>query len=110
MCIGIPMQVVETAPGLAMCRDGEQLCRVDTRLVEPVSPGTWLLVFAGAAREVIPEERAAQVSAALQALAAGIQGDTDAVDALFADLVNREPVLPPHLQPLLQTDNNKDSA
>lgn len=110
MCIGIPMQVVDAGPGRALCRDGERLCPVDTRLVEPVSPGTWLLVFAGAAREILTEERAAQVSAALQALAAGIQGDTEAVDALFADLVNREPALPPHLQPLLQTDNNKGSV
>jgi len=106
MCIGIPMQVIETGRGRALCRDGNSQSWVDTRLVDGADTGTWLLVFAGAAREIISSERAAQVAAAVQALQASAQGDTDAIDALFADLVNREPTLPPHLQP--EVEKNKD--
>jgi len=105
MCIGIPMQVVEVATGRALCADGEQSTWVDTRLVEGVQTGRWLLVFAGAARELISAERAAQVRNALQALEACEQGDLARIDSLFSDLVNREPRLPPHLQHL--HDNNR---
>lgn len=76
-----------------------------TRLVEGVQSGSWLLVFAGAARERISAERAAQVGNALRALVACEQGDLARIDTLFADLVNREPRLPPHLQQL--HDNNR---
>jgi len=106
MCIGIPMQVMECGQGRALCRDGDSQSWVDTRLVEAVEAGTWLLVFAGAAREIISSERAAQVGAAVQALQASARGDTAAIDALFADLVNREPELPLHLQ--AEADNDKD--
>lgn len=99
MCIGIPMQVLKAEPGRALCVEGDHQCWVDTRLVGPVQAEAWLLVFAGAARELISAERAAQVSAALQALQASQSGDLAAIDRLFADLVAREPRLPPHLQP-----------
>lgn len=49
MCIGIPMQVIETGRGRALCRDGNSQSWVDTRLVDGAGTGTWLLVFAGAA-------------------------------------------------------------
>ena len=106
MCIGIPMQVTEFGQGRALCRDGDSLSWVDTRLVDPVEAGTWVLVFAGAAREIISSERASQVAAAMQALQASAEGDMAAIDALFADLVNREPELPQHLQ--AEANNDKD--
>lgn len=100
MCIGIPMQVMEAeGTGGAWCvgRDGRQL--LDMRLVGPQPPGTWVLAFVGAAREVMTPEAAAQTDAAIDALAAALRGDTAAIDHAFADLVNREPQLPEHLRP-----------
>ena len=44
--------------------------RVDLRLVGDQPPGTWVLVFLGAAREVIDEQRAMQTRDALEALRA----------------------------------------
>jgi len=97
MCIGIPLQVLECAPGRALCGDEGGARWIDTRLVEPPAPGDWLLVFLDAAREAISAERAAQVRDALRALQAVQSGDLAALDGLFADL-DREPQLPPHLQ------------
>jgi len=99
MCVGIPMQVVEVAgEGAAWCegRDGRTL--VDMALVGPQPPGTWLLTFIGAAREVMSAEAAARTDAALDALAAVLAGDTSGLDAAFADIVSREPQLPEHLR------------
>jgi hydrogenase expression/formation protein HypC len=100
MCLGIPMQVVETqGEGAAWCvgRDGRSL--IDMSLVGEQSPGTWILTFVGAAREIMTPESASQVDAALDALVAVLEGDGAAIDAAFADLVGREPQLPEHLRP-----------
>ncbi|MDR9468647.1 HypC/HybG/HupF family hydrogenase formation chaperone [Marinospirillum sp.] len=98
MCIGYPLQVVEVEEERALCQRVDQNAWVDTRLVEACQPGDWLLVFHGAAREKLTPERASQVNQALAALVAAEQGDHQAIDELFADLVDREPQLPPHLQ------------
>lgn len=105
MCIGIPMQVQETEQGRAFCSGRGSADWVDTRLVENVLPGVWLLVFAGAAREVISAQRAAQVADALEALHASATGDLAAIDRLFADLVDREPQLPEHLRSVVASNN-----
>jgi hydrogenase expression/formation protein HypC len=99
MCLGIPMQVMEAAGESAawcMGRDGRAL--IDMALVGPQPPGTWLLTFVGAAREVMAAEAAARTDAALDALAAILRGEDAAIDHAFADLVSREPQLPEHLQ------------
>lgn len=99
MCLGVPMQVVEAAgQAAAWCvgRNGRSL--VDLALVGPQPPGTWLLTFVGAAREVMTPEAAARTDAALGALEAALAGDTSAIDDAFADLVSREPRLPDHLR------------
>lgn len=97
MCLGIPMQVIEADFVEALCRarDGEH--RIDTSLVGTPAPGTWLMVFLGAAREVISAETARRSADALEALAMAMRGDTG-FDHLFADLVDREPQLPYHLR------------
>ena len=100
MCIGVPMQVTQAAgPAAAWCvgRDGASL--IDTALVGPQPPGTWLLTFLGAAREVMTTEAAARTNAALEALARALAGDVSGVEAAFADLVSRPPELPEHLRP-----------
>ncbi len=97
MCIGLPMQVIESCPGRALCRGQGEEREVDTLLVGDAPPGSWLLVFLDSAREQITSERAAQISQALTALELTLHGETD-IDHLFADLVDREPELPAHLQ------------
>ena len=96
MCLGIPVQVLETGAHFARCagRGGE--VHVDLSLVGPQPAGTWLLTFLDAAREVIESERAAAINAALDALTAAHGGETD-FSAFFADL-DREPQLPEFLR------------
>jgi len=97
MCIGIPALVERCEGAYAVCQTRDGLCRVDLTLTGPVPEGSWLLVFQGAARECIDAQRARDINAALDALAAVAQGQTD-LDRFFPDLAGREPQLPPHLQ------------
>lgn len=100
MCIGIPMQVIETQGQVARCtgRNGE--AQIDLLLVGEVAPGDWLLTHLGSARERIDAERAGQIGDALDALDAVLAGgDTEqAMTLAFGDLIDREPQLPPHLR------------
>jgi hydrogenase expression/formation protein HypC len=93
------MEVLRVEGLQAWCRDrdGSEVV-VDTILTGPVSPGQWLLVFLGAAREIVSAEDAAKVSAAIDALDAALVGDTDRINAAFADLIDREPQLPDFLR------------
>lgn len=106
MCVGVPMQVISVDGIAATCSDGKTTELVDLSLTGPVTPGTWLLTFLGAAREVISEDEAQKISAALGGLRALMEGG-DLGDA-FADLEAREPQLPPHLQAAL--DNGQNTA
>jgi len=97
MCIGTPLRVVELDAGFAWCEaDGERE-RLDMMLVGEQPPGTWVLAFHGAARQVLSDDEAAQVRAGRQALAAVLSGDPS-VDEYFADLIGRTPELPAHLR------------
>jgi len=110
MCIATPMQVIEASgPGWARCADGVDEGRreqVDMRLVGAQPPGTWLLVFLGAARDVIDETRAHQTRDALLALRAVAEGAP--VEHLFADLIGREPQLPEFLRTKGRPSANSD--
>ncbi len=97
MCLGIPMQVVEPGYPQAVCEGADGRQAVDTSLVGPLEAGRWVMVFLGAAREVITADAARQSADALEALRRVMAGDTD-VDHLFADLINREPELPEFLR------------
>jgi hydrogenase expression/formation protein HypC len=100
MCIGVPLQV-ETPDGeglFAVCAADGQRERLDMRLVGEQPVGTWVLAFQGAARRVLEADEAQQIRAALQALDQVLHGDAQGLDALFADLIDREPQLPPHLR------------
>ncbi|MBT3045769.1 MAG: HypC/HybG/HupF family hydrogenase formation chaperone [gamma proteobacterium symbiont of Ctena orbiculata] len=98
MCIGVPMRVLSTQPGYALCEGMGETRLVDILLVGEQPIGSWLLVFLDTAREVLSEEGAREITQALQALDLAIGGERD-IDHLFSDLVNREPQLPPHLRP-----------
>jgi hydrogenase expression/formation protein HypC len=98
MCIGIPMKVVESFPGYAVCEtDDGTLRRIDTLLLGEQPTGTWLLTFLDTAREVLSAERAAQIRSALLAVDLAMQGETN-LDHLFQDLIDREPQLPEFLR------------
>lgn len=98
MCLGLPMRVQSCDDRFALCEGRGDTRRVDMALVGPQSPGTWVLVFIDAAREVLDDVAAARIDAALDGLEAVLAGSTD-VARHFADLVGREPQLPPHLRP-----------
>lgn len=86
MCVGIPMQVIETVPGVALCESKGQHRHIDTMLVGEQPAGTWLLVFIDAAREVITAEDARKIGDALQALE-NIMAGSDDIDHLFSDIM-----------------------
>jgi hydrogenase expression/formation protein HypC len=96
MCIGIPVQVIEVKglSGLGAGRRRDRRHR--PALVGPVDPGTWVLNFLGAAREVLDPDEALKIRAAVGAVRSVMNGG-DVGDA-FADIEDRGPQLPPHLQ------------
>ena len=98
MCIGIPMQVVEVKEDYAICegRYGRQM--IETWLLGKVRAGQWLLTFMNSGREIIDEERAVLVNAALDGLQAISDGMEVDLDHYFSDLINREPMLPDFLR------------
>lgn len=84
MCIGLPMQILATRPGAALCIDRHARQRwIDTALVGEYPPGDWLLVFIDAAREHLDATRAAEIDATLALLDAALHGEAQ-TDAAFA--------------------------
>jgi hydrogenase expression/formation protein HypC len=75
MCIGIPMQVIATEPGHALCAGRGETRRVRTALLGDVAPGEWLLVFIDSAQERLDAPRAAEIDATLDLLQAALAGD-----------------------------------
>ena len=114
MCLGVPMQVIAGNESSARCRDGDASVDIDMSLVGEQPAGTWVLVFLGAARECLSERQAAEMRAALNAVSAVMQGTLHAgdprLDALFADLVDREPLLPEHLRAQIATPSTAPSS
>ena len=74
MCIGIPMQVVESDGHFALCEGRGERRRINPALVGDVTRGDWLLVFIDDAREHIDADRAAEVNAALDLVLGAMQG------------------------------------
>ncbi len=95
MCVGIPLRIVSVDGFEAVATNGTRTETLDLALVGTQAPGTWVLSFLGAAREILTEEEAGRIGDALAGLerlmAGGALGDA------FADLEERGPVLPPHL-------------
>jgi hydrogenase expression/formation protein HypC len=70
---------------------------VDVSLLEGVpAPGDWLLVHVGIAIRGLEPEEAGQIADALRAVDAAARGEP--FEHLIADLIDREPQLPPHLR------------
>jgi hydrogenase assembly chaperone HypC/HupF len=96
------MKVISISPGYALCQRSDDatgtLVSVDMKLIGEQPSGTWVLTFLDAAREVLTEEKASEISNALKAVEQALYGGGD-IDHLFSDLVNRQPELPDHLKP-----------
>lgn len=97
MCIGIPMQVVSASEGRAWCEGRGRRQKLNMLLVGMQPPGAWVLAFQDSAVRVLKPDEAAQTNAALDALEAALAGAQN-FDRFFADLIEREPVHPQHLQ------------
>lgn len=107
MCIGLPMQIVEELGfGTAICEGMGQKRQVDTLLVGSLPVGTWVLVFLNNAVEVLTEDNALKIADAVKAVDLIMTNDgqmsneglsNESIEALFADLVDREPQKPPSL-------------
>jgi hydrogenase expression/formation protein HypC len=97
VCVGIPMLIVSTEPGMAMCEGRGRRERVSMLLPGDQPVGTWILAYQGSAVRTMTPEEAGETSAALDALEAALAGETD-LDRYLADLSTREPQLPPHLR------------
>jgi hydrogenase expression/formation protein HypC len=91
------MTIVETDGMTALCeRRGEQR-RVSVLLLDQPPVGTQVLVFIDSAVRLLDPVEASQIDNAIDGLAAACNGES--FDHLFADLIDREPQLPPHLRP-----------
>lgn len=87
MCMGLPMRIIESGFGSAICQYGQERRRIDTMLVGEQPKGTWVLVFIDAARQVISEKDALKINDALASLHSVMNGGDGDVDALFADII-----------------------
>jgi hydrogenase expression/formation protein HypC len=75
MCIGIPMQVSAVEPGFAQVLGRGESRRIKTSLLPELAVGQWVLVFLDDARELLSPQRAAEVNATLDLLAAAMGQD-----------------------------------
>lgn len=77
MCVGLPMCITERrgAPaGHAWAHGRGEDRLVNTALVGDCAPGEWVLVFLDSAQERLSPERAAEIDATLDLVAAAMQG------------------------------------
>jgi hydrogenase expression/formation protein HypC len=96
MCLGVPMTVAEDSPFSALCRRGAEARQVSMLLVGAQPPGTRVLVHIDTAVRVLDADEAEAIERALAGLSAALAGRDAA--PFFADLIGREPELPPHLR------------
>jgi hydrogenase expression/formation protein HypC len=97
MCVGIPMRVLSSEDGMAECEGRGRRERINAMLLGDLTAGAWVLAYQGSAVRALSEDEARQTNAALDALDAALNGGAD-IDTFFADLLDREPSLPPHLK------------
>lgn len=97
MCIGVPMRLIEVDRHRGVAEVDGEVRPVSLALLEaPPAPGDWILVHAERAVRAMSEDDAREVTNALRAVLAAMDGD--AFEHLLGDLVDREPQLPEHLR------------
>ena len=106
MCVGIPMQILSIDGIAGHVTNGKHHEVTDLSLTPDARTGDWILTFLGAAREVLSEDEAQKITAALGGLQSLMQGG--ALGNAFADLEETGPRLPAHLQAAL--DAGKTTA
>ncbi len=87
MCIGVPVQLIESNDLMALCRgrNGEE--QVNMMLIGAQPEGRWVLNFLGSAREVLSEQDALNINKALDGLHAIMTGEADVdIDSYFPGL------------------------
>ncbi|PDT36626.1 MULTISPECIES: HypC/HybG/HupF family hydrogenase formation chaperone [Sinorhizobium] len=96
MCIAIPMRIVTANEFVAQCERHGAIATISLLLVGPQPTGTHLLTHLGSAIRVLDADEARAIDDALAGLVEASEGR--AFEPLFADLISREPELPPHLR------------
>jgi hydrogenase expression/formation protein HypC len=93
------MQIKESGFGYAVCEGLGVTRQVDTLLIGDQPVGTWVLVFLESAREILSEDDAMKISNAVKAVDMVMSNngelsadgmDAQSIEALFADLTDRE--------------------
>ena len=74
MCLGVPVRVVESGDGTALCRGPNGDEQIQMLLVGDQPVGTWVLSHLGWAREVISADDAANFIRALEGMRALMDG------------------------------------
>ncbi len=95
MCVGVPLQIIESAECMARGRgrNGEE--QVNMMLIGAQPAGTWVLSFLGSAREVISAEDAENINKALDGLTAIMQGESEInIDDYFPGLGSTSETMP----------------
>lgn len=81
MCLGTPVQVMQSHEVMSVCRGRNGIEEVNMLLLGQQPAGTWVLSFLGWAREVIDEQQARDIDLALD----GLQQIMDGADAIDLD-------------------------
>ncbi|MCF8155566.1 MAG: HypC/HybG/HupF family hydrogenase formation chaperone [Rhodoferax sp.] len=78
MCVGTPVQIMQSHEVMSVCRGRNGIEHVNMLLLGQQPAGTWVLAFLGWAREVIDEQQAKDIDLALD----GLQQIMDGADAI----------------------------
>ncbi len=112
------MQILEQGFGYAICEGMGIKREVETLLVGDQPVGTWLLIFLNSAREVLTESDAKKITDAVKAIDLVMNNEgaisqngleEEAIEALFSDLIDREPPKPESLIALEQSQIENQS-
>jgi len=81
MCLGTPVQVVQSGEVMSLCRGRNGDEDVNMLLIGQQPVGTWVLSFLGWAREILDEQQALEINLALD----GLQEIMDGADSIDVD-------------------------
>lgn len=97
MCFGLPMRIVRANGLIALCEGEGRTETVSLALTGDLPAGDYVLVHLGTALRALSESEAADISNAIRAVEAAVDGRD--YEHLIQDLIDRKPELPPGLSP-----------